>query len=60
MALSQYKETFQKQQIDGAILVQSDEDLFKEELIIGNRIHRLKLLAVASGKKSVQSLMGHF
>lgn len=55
MKLSQYKEAFSKECITGEIMVECDESIFENELCIKNRIHRIRLLKIVNGHKSVMS-----
>lgn len=57
MELSQYKETFLKEQISGDILLQCDNQILEVELKISSRLHRLRLMQVIDGKASVQQLL---
>ena len=57
MELSQYKETFLKEQISGDILLQCDNQILEVELKISSRLHRLRLMQVIDGKVSVQQLL---
>ena len=54
--LSVYKESFQKEVIDGELLSEFTEDMFIE-LGVKSKIHRLKLMQVVKGKKDVSSLI---
>ncbi|XP_019860014.1 PREDICTED: uncharacterized protein LOC109588287 [Amphimedon queenslandica] len=53
MRLEQYAETFQREQIDGKILLELDESVLKEELGMTKRIHRLKLLNIINGDQCI-------
>ena len=53
MRLERYSETFQKEQIDGKILIELDENILKEELGMTKRIHRLKLLNIINGDQCI-------
>ncbi|XP_019860368.1 PREDICTED: uncharacterized protein LOC109588671 [Amphimedon queenslandica] len=53
MRLEQYAETFQREQIDGKILIELDESILKEELGIAKKIHRLKLLNIINGDQCI-------
>lgn len=57
MGMEQYHETFIKQQINGDILTDCDDDILKNELKITSRLHRIRLLRIISGQYSVQEIM---
>jgi len=57
MGMEQYRETFIKQQINGDILTDCDDDILKNELKITSRLHRIRLLRIISGQYSVQEIM---
>ena len=54
--LSVYKESFQKELIDGELLSEFTEDMFIE-LGVKSKIHRLKLMQVVKGRKDVSSVL---
>ena len=51
MHLDEYKEVFSEKQVDGMIFVELNDVLMEHELGIKSRLHRLRLLMVAKGKK---------
>lgn len=55
--LSQYKEVFEKEDVDGPLLSELDEDTLKNELGMTSKIHRKKLLLVIQGKQTYQHLV---
>ena len=55
--LSQYKEMFEREEVDGTLLSQLDEDTLKNELGMMSKIHRKKLLLVIQGKQTYQHLV---
>ena len=57
MGMEQYCETFRKQQINGDILTDCDDDILQNELKITSRLHRIRLLRIISGQYSVQKIM---
>ena len=57
MGMEQYRETFRKQQINGDILTDCDDDILRNELKITSRLHRIRLLRIISGQYSVQKIM---
>ncbi len=56
MKLTQYKEGFSEESIDGEILVECNEMILQEELQITNRLHRSRLMKVITGKHSATNL----
>lgn len=56
LSLSAYKSVFAKECIDGSLLMQCDDAMLEYELNIDKSLHRLKLLRVISGKKSLQEI----
>lgn len=58
MELSQYKECFMEESIDGEILAECDELILEEELHVANKLHRTRLMKVIVGIHSAQNLRG--
>lgn len=56
MKLTQYKECFLEESIDGEILVECDEALLEEELGIKNKLHRSRLMKVITGRHSSHNI----
>ena len=50
MGLQQYKEVFEKEQINGEVLIELDEDILKEELGVSSRVHRIRLMKVINNR----------
>ena len=50
MELSQYKDTFVKEQVNGEILLECDDQILEEDLKVPSRLHRIRLLKIISGK----------
>lgn len=57
MNLSQYKEQFMKEQVDGEILAECDEAMLEKELNITSAIHRTRLIKVITGRHSTLSFL---
>ncbi len=53
MNLSQHKEAFQHEQVNGEILLEFDGEILRDELHITSKIHRIRLTKVITGKVSV-------
>ena len=49
MNLGKYKENFQREQIDGPLLLSCDNDILEFELGITSRLHRMKMLRLIRG-----------
>lgn len=56
MKLTQYKQLFEEESIDGEILAECDEELLEQELHITNKLHRSRLLKVITGRHSVSNI----
>jgi len=50
MELSQYKDTFVKEQVSGEILLECDDQILEEDLKVPSRLHRIRLLKIIRGK----------
>ncbi len=57
MNLSQYKEQFMREQVDGEILSECNETILEKELNVSSAIHRTRLLKVITGRHSALNLM---
>ena len=57
MNLSQYKEVFQHEQIDGDTLADCDEVVLLHELNVSNKLHRTKLMKVITGRYSACTIL---
>lgn len=57
MGLSQYKEIFSQECIDGAILLELDADVLSCELGVKSKIHCIKLIKLISGDYSIQQYL---
>ena len=55
--MEQYQETFIKQQINGDILSECDDDILQNELRISSRLHRMRWMRIISGQYSVKEIM---
>ena len=56
MKLSQYKQQFTDESIDGEILAECDEALLENELHVKNKLHRSRLMKVITGRHSVRNI----
>lgn len=59
MGLHQYKESFIRESIDGAILLELDEEVLGSELGIKSKIHCVKLIKLISGEYSIRKFLPH-
>lgn len=57
MKLTQYKEQFFEESIDGEILAECDDSLLENELHISNKLHRSRLMKVITGKHSIYNIL---
>jgi hypothetical protein len=57
MKLSVYVENFRREQINGEILAELNEDALKDELGISSKIHRVKLLKIINGRHSAVNVL---
>ena len=57
MQLREYKGKFNSEQVSGAIMIDIDDSILKEELGISSRLHRLRLLKVISGEHSADCIL---
>lgn len=55
--LSQYKQSFHCEGIDGEILAECDEDVLLHELNVSSQAHRNQLMNIITGKQSVTLLL---
>ena len=54
--LQQYKEAFRAECIDGEILHDLDEQVLQEDLGVTSRLHRIRLMKIISGARSVEGI----
>ncbi len=52
MKLSVYKQAFCEETIDGEVLVECDEQILEKELGVKNKLHRMRLMKLVSGRHS--------
>ena len=50
MSLKVYQDTFKREQVNGEILSECDEDVLVNDLGVSSKLHRIKLMKVISGK----------
>ena len=55
--LSQYKQSFHYEGIDGEILAECDENVLLHELNVSSQTHRNQLMNIITGKQSVTLLL---
>lgn len=55
LGLGQYKDGFSREQIDGALMVDLDDEILEYELMVQSKLHRLKLMRVINGKQSTRT-----
>ncbi len=59
MELSQYKESFRREQVSGDVFVMVNEEVLKNELDVRSKIHRMRLMKVATGRFPLTSSTGY-
>ena len=57
MGLEEYQEAFRRQQLNGDLFSECDEDILTNELKVTSRLHRMRLMRVISGQYSVQEIL---
>ena len=53
MEMRQYKAVFSRQQVTGLLLAMVDDDILKDDLEVASKLHRARLMKVASGQLGV-------
>lgn len=59
MGLHQYKDAFSQESVDGAVLLELDEEVLTSELGVKSKIHCVKLMKLISGESSIQKFLLH-
>ena len=49
MSLDKYQNNFKREQVNGEILSECDEDVLTNDLGVSSKLHRIKLMKVISG-----------
>ena len=57
MGLEQYVETFARERIDGALLLELDDNMLQKDLNVHVSLHRIRLQKVISGKQSASNIL---
>ena len=57
LQLPQYKEAFAREEIDGEVLLELDDQVLQCELGINFKIHRIRLMKLISGATSAEKLI---
>lgn len=57
MNLSQYRQVFENEQLDGDTLADCDDSVLLHELKIENKLHRIKLMKIITGKHSAINIL---
>lgn len=53
MELSQYKQTFAREQVNGSMLAIVNDDILKDELDVHSKLHRVRLLKIVGGSDPI-------
>ena len=48
--LPEYEEAFQRERVDGHVLLQLSEQILQSELRVDSRLHRIRIMNLAAGK----------
>ena len=59
MSLDKYRDNFKREQVNGEILSECDEDVLTNDLGISSKLHRIKLMKVISGMPVFSGLIYH-
>ena len=49
MGLKSYVEIFKREQINGEILSECDEEVLTNDLCVGSKLHRMRIMKIISG-----------
>ena len=60
MSLEKYQENFKREQVNGEILSECDEEVLTNDLGISSKLHRIKLMKVISGMFVVKSITTYY
>ena len=60
MSLEKYQENFKREQVNGEILSECDEEVLTNDLGISSKLHRIKLMKVISGMLVVESITTYY
>lgn len=52
MGFKSYQENFKREQVNGEILSECDEDVLTNDLGVSSKLHRMRIMKVISGKLS--------
>ena len=57
MKLTEYVTKFQEEMIDGRMLFELDDQVMRDELGMNKKLHRIRILMIIEGKRSVTSYL---
>ena len=57
MGLGQYKETFERESVDGGILSALDDTTIRDELGVASKIHRMRIIKLIDGFYSCKEFL---
>ena len=60
MSLEKYQENFKREQVNGEILSECDEEVLTNDLGVSSKLHRIKLMKVISGMFVVESITTYY
>ena len=59
MSLDKYQNNFKREQVNGEILSECDEDVLTNDLGVSSKLHRIKLMKVISGMPAFSGWIYH-
>lgn len=57
LKLSQYKQSFEEECIDGLVLADCDQEILEKELHVVRTLHQKRLMQIIEGKVAVSSIL---
>ena len=55
MSLKLYQDNFKREQVNGEILSECDDEVLTNDLGVSSKLHRIKLMKIISGKPVLHS-----
>ena len=60
MGLKSYIDVFKREQVDGEILSECDEDVLSNDLCVSSKLHRMRIMKIISGTYYIYTDMATF
>ena len=51
--LSQYKEAFKRERVNGALFLELDREILHDDLGVTSQLHQIRIMQIIQGKKPV-------